>query len=1444
MTNPLSEIISLNRSFHELTLDADATDDTALARISGRRNAIYWTDLLREYRVILLSEAGAGKTTEIRNIAIELRSSGKPAFFVRIENVCHGFEDAFEEGSYEEFIEWAASGEEGWLFLDSVDESRLRDARDFERAMKKLGRSLARVLQQAHIIVTGRANAWRAKSDLQLCRDTIPYHPINKTAEETPSTAASKGVTPKAIKVNATWSTPFVIVALQDLNGAQVEAFLRAKNVKDIPAFRDAVERKEASPLTARPQDLAELVAFWNTHDRIGSRLELLQTSIEQRLKERDQNRADTHPIAINRLRPGARLVAAATILTREPAIRVPDGVENTKGISVKEILCGWDDQECSILLSRPIFDEGIYGTVRFHHRSVREYLTAEWLHKLIVDKASRGRIESLFFRSQYGIEVIVPTMRPVLPWLAILDERILSRVLDIAPEIVFEGGDPSQLPYIVRSKILRQICEQLAQPAHPRSTTDYSAVQRFANVDLTNDIKELLSQYEGEREVAWFLLRMIWQGEIVGAADAVKRLALISCNRHTRIAAFRALSTVCSCSDQEEVRQAFLVEDGELRRDWLAELVLDLPPTERSVNWLLAALARTASATEFQPDSLLSNLLQMISRWPVSLLPKLVHEIYALLIPQPGMNPHNMGFSERFNWLSQAVAKSVYLLIEARDLSCTESETLSFLCNFPRAARDNQHELHEMHFELQGQISKWPELNQGLFWHDVTATRLGRSGRVINFWEAGSYGRLWTFSAESFDAICADIDTRRLLDDKLVALSLAFTIFRETGQPDAWRIKLTSLVEGKPELKSALNQFFNPPPSGQQRRSELEENLRQRAEQQSTALVAKDREWRAYIDANVEELRDSSTPGTVSNVQYYLHGRMREHRDRSDKWSEANWESLIPEFGEPIAHAFRDSAMRFWRGYLPQLRSEGGEVNSVPFSVIFGLTGLLVESRNVSDWPSGLSHPEVERATRYALRELNGFPSWFPRLLAAYPQLVIKILAGEIDYELALDTESSEIVSPYVLSTVSSSGDWIWEQLAPFILTRLAKPPRCVANLRYMFNIVHGSSLDNTLIAELAAEKANATTNVPAAPMWFAMWVGVEPQAAIPVLAKRLAELGEDSEKIDFAVHFITTLMGGRLQGRSARHAYREVAYMKSLYLLMHKYVRRADDHERAGKGVYSPELRDDAQDAREALVAFIRETPGKDAFLALSEIARVHPVEAERPWMAFYAKGKATLDADLAAWLPRQVADFHAMLERTPSNHRELWDLAVDRLLDLKRDLEEGDSSIASILQLANQETDIRKYIGNWCRDCSCGRYTIPQEEELADAKRPDLRFHGIGFDGPVPAELKLAHKWTGPKLFERLEIQLCGDYLRDIRSSRGIFLLVHNGKGTRWQLPNGQKGTFANLIDALRNRWELLSLQFPGIEDISIIGIDLTKRGIDARTASKRGIGPSSF
>src|SRR5687767_125236 len=96
------DFVELHRTFHELAADTGESDDLDLHSMFYTGSGITWEKLLSEFRVVVLSEAGSGKTAEIRNAARQLRSSGRRAFFLRLENVPEDFEDAFEEGTYAE----------------------------------------------------------------------------------------------------------------------------------------------------------------------------------------------------------------------------------------------------------------------------------------------------------------------------------------------------------------------------------------------------------------------------------------------------------------------------------------------------------------------------------------------------------------------------------------------------------------------------------------------------------------------------------------------------------------------------------------------------------------------------------------------------------------------------------------------------------------------------------------------------------------------------------------------------------------------------------------------------------------------------------------------------------------------------------------------------------------------------------------------------------------------------------------------------------------------------------------------------------------------------------------------------------------------------------------------------------------------------------------------
>lgn len=1426
MTWQLDAFIDLDRTFSIIPFDSDASDEVEL---SGRHNGsgdLHWPELLKYRRVILLSEAGSGKTAEIRNVTRQLRSEGKMAFFLRIENVSQDLEDAIEEGSFDEFESWLDSGAEGWLFMDSVDEARLKDPRDFERAIRKIGRLTRRLGAQAHILITGRSTAWRARTDLAICESTFALESIDKRA---PVNATD---VPDAVAHTAPTKTKsrgsFLVVTLDDIHGKQVDRFFAATGVDDAKAFRVELDRRDAWSLTTRPLDFLELVDYWHAHQRIGSRLELMRSSIDRRLEEHDQNRAEMKPIAPEKLREGVRLIAAATTLGQMSAVRVPDGDANKQGIPVRSVLRGWNDEDAGALLSRPIFEPGIYGTVRFHHRTVREYLTAEWLHELILDAASRVKIENLFFRTQYGIQVINPSLRPVLPWLALLDTRICSRLEEVAPEVFFEGGDPGQLQLTTRRNVLRKACEHLAQPAHSWLVTDYSAVQRFAHHDLTADIKDLLALYSNDDDITWFLLRMVWQGEVVGALAEAKQFALTAPHKHTRLAAIRAVIDLGTPQDIAEVRQGLLAGDKEVNREWVAELVDNLPSSSESLCWLLEAIERAAKKERYSGrDSLAMRLSSLAADLPLEHLPTFICGLGELLDKPPTKSHGFNTISQRYIWVAEIAGQGVLRLIQERDSFALDEVALAILSKLAQAHIYDERDVRELGENLRATVPNWPELDYKLFWYDVEVARKGRvhqNEAVINVWQLIGFRPFWTLNKENFSLACDQIVSLADFQDRHMAMSMGVEIYKQHGRPTEWKIQLLKATESDAALREKLDLLLNPP---KREVEEWEIKQAQRKEESAKREVAaanRRREWRDGLGAKVAQI-NSPEPGMMTRHQSDLLNEMREGTSSSNSWSSGNWESLVPEFGMPVAQAFREGAIHFWRGYLPRLPSEGAEANSTPYQVILGLTGLAIEAREEAAGFFEMSRRDAAYAMRYALLEFGRFPVWLPKLFERHPHPIRDIVAHEICYELGQPYSDSG--GNHVLRRLRHGGEWLCEALATPLMARLAQPVKTLESLQLVLSVLVESSVSDQALAELASERAIAENDLDIAPSWFAVWIGSEPAKGIPALAARIDSLPSNAEKAHFAMLCLIGLVGGQ-NARRCRENYKTVKHAKALYLLVNEYVRITDDIPRAGTDVCFPGLRDDAQDARDGLLAFIRETPGKEAFLALEEIAQAHPVESLRPWSAFYAEQKATADSQTPPWPPEKVIDFHNSLENTPSTHRELWNLAIDRLLDLKHLLEESDSSWAELLLPSSQETSVRKFIGDWCRDRATGRYGVVQEEQLADDKRPDYRFLNTQFDAPVPVELKLSQNLSGPDHFERLENQLCRNYLRDDRSSCGIFLLVSRDDQTRWETPKGDRVGFDGLVAALQEHWLSIAARYPGAEDIKVIGIDLTKRG----------------
>ena len=116
-----------------------------------------------------------------------MEDQGHTAFFIRIEDINEDFVQAFEVGDAESFDNWLDSQGEAWFYLDSIDEARLSNPRDFEKAIRRFSRKIKSAQMRAHICISSRHYAWRAKSDRNLIERHLPFRKQQKKRDRTNS---------------------------------------------------------------------------------------------------------------------------------------------------------------------------------------------------------------------------------------------------------------------------------------------------------------------------------------------------------------------------------------------------------------------------------------------------------------------------------------------------------------------------------------------------------------------------------------------------------------------------------------------------------------------------------------------------------------------------------------------------------------------------------------------------------------------------------------------------------------------------------------------------------------------------------------------------------------------------------------------------------------------------------------------------------------------------------------------------------------------------------------------------------------------------------------------------------------------------------------------------------------------------------------------------------
>lgn len=535
--------VPLVRYFSPLAYDENARDEDEVLALFDSRRRKSWPDLDEGYRTVILAEAGAGKTYEMDARARYIAGNGHFAFFIRIEDIDQDFENSFEVGSADEFKRWLETEQPAWFFLDSVDEARLDHPRAFEKAIRRFAGRIQDAKARAHICISSRPYAWRVVSDRALIMQHLPH---------TPEKSEHKGEEAQSIDEPELDAGPSVYV-LRPLDRDDIRMFAAHRAVPEVDRLIDQLDRREIKDLAGRPFDLEGILMGWSDIQELGTRRDLLRRSIDIRLAELDTDRKRRQPLSAEKAREGAQRLAAAVVLTGEVGILVPGGDPHRSGLDAFKLLDGWGSvEEINTLLERAIFNDVLYGSVRFRHREVRELLAAEWFARQLNEGDTRSSVEELIIRRQYGEEIIAPRLRPILPWLILEDPGIRSRVLAVKPEIAVEGGDPAVLPLSERRKLLEDIVHRILTEDDDRGARDNSAIARIAQPDLEGDVLDLIERFGTDDDAIFFLGRLVWQGEMSRCVSPLLEIATdLLRGKYARIASTRAVMT-CGTDEQK----------------------------------------------------------------------------------------------------------------------------------------------------------------------------------------------------------------------------------------------------------------------------------------------------------------------------------------------------------------------------------------------------------------------------------------------------------------------------------------------------------------------------------------------------------------------------------------------------------------------------------------------------------------------------------------------------------------------------------------------------------------------------------------------------------------------------------------------------------------------------------------------------------------------------
>lgn len=1416
-------------------------DRLSLWRAFGASASCDWDELLKSPRVLLMSEAGSGKTHECKVEQKRLWQAGEPAFYFELAELAKGELDALLTPDEATRLEaWRiAQSELATFFLDSIDELQLTRG-SFRTALNCLARTVGGQLHRVRVVVTARPIAF----DQNLIRERLPV-PLQPEPAASPEAFADLAMGRRRDAAATTESKPppdWRTVALMPLDEAQMRHFAQGQGVADADAMLAAIRHDNAEDFAHRPQDLIELCASWREHGRIGSHREQVESNISVKLKPRT-DRDERTALAPDKAREGAARLALAALLTRKLTLRHSveadqDGEQGT-ALDPETILSDWNEDERRTLLERALFGFASYGRVRFHHRSVIEFLAAERLHALRQCGTSIRAIQRLLFADlAYGPRVVKPTLRPVAAWLVLRDcmDSIFDEVLAREPEVLLDHGDPRSLCIERRVRVLRTYVERYGKGSWRGQHIPSLQVRRFAAPELGNEVLRLWATGIENAEVRELLLDIAAAAPIPAMGDIAHRVLLDEAT--TLGERLSALDVLVRVSDArlDAFTHSLATDPGRWPMRLVQSALFDLVPIHITAERLCDVFSKWDSST-IEPDDLgglLSTALELHGA-PTDYLDAIRDQLTSLLMADIAWCREDHEFVSSRHHLVAPLAVVCQRLIKAGHISPQVTDSSIVATRLVRIGITDDVHSHALRKTV---MDCSLNVRAQVLWADDTflqrfAPETDVRRRLFRVTSQEGMIRLDPRTDAPW-VLAALVDRQRPEDQRALMLEAALQgIF---DGPDDWTQRAESLrpyVADSPALLERIASALIPPAVDTEHEHQRVtwEQKRHEREREEERKHAAWRDFWAEVARNPEAAFGADRQDNTIWDLWSVMRRTGEHSHASG-W---NRRFMEQNFGRETTERMREALTRVWRRDHPSLRSERptSERNTYLKRWALGVAAIAAEAED-PHWARNLSAEEAERAARFALIELNGLPSWLDSLAAAHPDTVAGVLSAELIHEL--DEPAAKGNFDAMLQHLRRAAPGLASVFLPHLRQWLDanadrlrdgdEIERVVDRLHAVIEVLltFGNEDVRQHVLNLARTALDNWYRAEFETIWLPTLMRLHPEDGVAHLERML--LDAEPQTLGTGATWIARLFGDRhneVLVNPRGPGFTPVLLLR-LVRIAYRHARRSDDVEH--DGAYSPDRRDHAEQGRGALLNALLDRTGADAWAAKLELAN-DPDRADfRDRLLILAHEKAAEEGDIATLSEREISDLDRRHEAAPTTRDDLFALLSDRLDDLEEALR-GDTSPRAAWSRITVESEMRQVIAHELKAMANGMYSVPQESITADENRTDIRLSVAGHDLEAVIELKLGERWSGRELHDTLNDQLVTQYMAPENRRAGCLVVTVAGDRS-WQHPDtGAPLDITGLQAMLDEEASRIVAEMPGQLRLAVRVLDLRPR-----------------